>query len=292
MIHSMTGFGRAGGHIMDREINVEIRAVNNRFRDVIVRMPKTYGALEDSIKKSVGGQVARGRIEVALQIDESASRAKHLKLDLELANSYKELLIKLKSELQIVGDVGLDHLIGLRDVIRHEEEDLDLDAFWLELEKVIREALSNLIAMRQVEGAAIARDFTNRLEIMRKHVDEIAARRDIVVNEAKAKLENRIQVYTEGLEIDRGRLAQEVAYICDRSDITEEVVRLKSHFEQFESLLASEEALGRKLEFLLQEINREVNTVGSKSSDIDITNHVVDLKTELEKLREQVLNVE
>ena len=292
MIYSMTGFGRAEGQVFDRRVVVELKSVNNRFRDVIVRLPKRLTAIEEEIKKVVGGRVSRGRVDVFLQVDESAALFKRPRLNLELARAYYDVLDQLRRELSLSQEVGLDHLVEYRDVISWEEEDVPLDEFMAALAVILEEALDRLLEMRGAEGEAIAVDFLARLGNMERVVGEIDQRRETVPEETRSRLEARIQALADGVDLDPGRLAQEVAYLADKGDITEEIVRLGSHFGQFRELVGAEGPVGRRLEFLLQEMNREVNTIGSKSGTVDITNRVLDLKTELEKLREQVLNVE
>ena len=292
MIHSMTGFGRAEGLVMDREVAVEIKTVNNRFKDVIVRLPKQLAAIEDGVRKVVGNRLNRGRVEVWVQVGSASTEAGALTLDLALARHVHGLLRELKKELDLSAEIAIPDLLNFKDIITVKEEALDVEAFQTGLTPIINEALDKLIAMRQTEGQALAADIQDRLTAMTGYAAEIGARRDLVIEEAKTKLEAKIKALVEDVEIDQVRLAQEVAYIVDRSDITEEIVRLGSHFDQVEGVMNGRGAVGRRLEFLLQEMNREVNTIGSKSSDVTITNRVVDLKTELEKLREQVLNIE
>jgi len=292
MIRSMTGFGQTSGLVSGREVNVEIRAVNHRFRDIVCRLPKRYAALEDPIKKTVAARISRGRLDVSLQVSDPAGRENVLKLDMKLARIYYGLLIKLREEFLLNESISLSDLIGFKDIIVFEEEEIDFEAFMTELRPVLDGALDRLIEMRQAEGQAIAEDFTARLNKISGWVDLIADRRQTVIDETRTRLEERIKALVQDLELDQGRLMQEVAYLVDRSDVTEETVRIKSHTSQFRSLLQGEAETGRRLEFLLQEINREVNTIGSKSGDVTITNLVVDLKTELEKLREQIQNIE
>jgi uncharacterized protein (TIGR00255 family) len=288
----MTGFGRAVGKVMDREVTVELRSVNNRYREVVVRTPKAYAALEESIKKVVAGRIARGRLDLWMQVDETENRQQSLSVDLGLAKAYRDILEKLKDDLDLSGEIALPQLVQFKDVIVFRDETLDPELFLEGVTPVLNEALDKLVLMRQTEGQAITADFRTRLNSMTNWVDEITARHSGLAEETKTKLEARIRALTEGLELDQGRMMQEVAYLVDRSDITEELVRLRSHFEQFGTLLESEGGVGRRLDFLLQEINREVNTIGSKTGDLATTNMVVDLKNELEKIREQVQNVE
>jgi uncharacterized protein (TIGR00255 family) len=292
MIYSMTGFGRAEGTAAGRPAVVELKSVNNRFRDVVVRMPRNYSALEERIKKAVAEKVSRGRVDVFIQFDESAAKAGRLRLDLEAGRMYRDLLLSLKEELGLEGKVTVDLLAQFREIIVYEEEAVDPENTWAGLYEVLAEALDKLLEMRQTEGKSIADDFRVRLASMSAGAAEIESRREIVLAEHRSRLEARLAALTEGIELDQTRLSQEIAYLADKSDITEEVVRLRSHFDQFALLLDGDGPAGRRLEFLLQEINREVNTIGSKSGDVIITNRVVDLKTELEKLREQVQNVE
>ncbi|MEW6264658.1 MAG: YicC/YloC family endoribonuclease [Thermodesulfobacteriota bacterium] len=292
MIQSMTGFGRVESLTAGKSTVVEVRSVNNRFRDVAVRLPRAYAALEEEVKKVVAGRISRGRIDIWIQVDESLNRRQSLKLDLDLAGAYQGLLIELKKALGLNGEPGLEHFLNLKDIFRHEDEGPDLEAFWTGLKPLIEEALEKLIRMRSNEGASLAADFRDRLAIMADWTEEVWSRRETAAIEFKNRLETRIKALTGGMDLDQGRLLQEVAYLVDRSDITEEIVRLRSHFDQFNGLIGAEGPVGRRLEFLLQEMGREVNTIGSKSSDVAVTNRVLDLKTELEKLREQVQNVE
>ncbi|MBF0527955.1 MAG: YicC family protein [Deltaproteobacteria bacterium] len=292
MTQSMTGFGRATGQVLGREVTVEIKSVNNWFKDIIIRVPKGFTAIEEVIKKRVIDRITRGRVEVWIQVDESVSLCQSLTLDMELARTYRSLLLKLKNDLALSGDLTINHFLEIRDIIRHEDVDLDLEAFAEDLSGLLTLALDNLIHMRQMEGQALAEDFQKRLNLMAEWMEQIWSRRQSVIDETKGKLETRIKALTGALEVDQGRLSQDVAYIVDRCDITEEVIRMRSHLEQFEAALRNGGSVGRRLEFLLQEMGREVNTIGSKSGDIVITNLVVDLKTELEKIREQVQNVE
>lgn len=292
MINSMTGFGRATGQVLGREVTVEVRAINNRFKDIIVRLPKGLVALEEPVKRVVAGRVSRGRVEVWIQMDDAVNLRQSLILDLDLARTYRALLLKLKNDLALPGDLNIGHFLEFRDIIRHEEVDLDMESFMDELTGLMNQALDQLIRMRQTEGRSLAEDFQFRLGAMLAWLDEIWSNRRTVIDETKSRLEARIKTMASGAELDPGRLAQEVAYLVDRGDITEEVVRLRSHVEQFQAALHGGGAVGRRLDFLLQEIGREVNTIGSKSGDMTISHRVVDLKTELEKIREQVQNVE
>jgi len=288
----MTGFGRAAGQVLEHQITIEMKSVNNRYRDVAVRLPKMYAPLEEEIKKVVGERVSRGRVDVWLQIEEQAAKTRSLKLDMDLAAALAESLARLKDDLGLGGEVTLSHILEFRDVVTFQEEAVDPDAFMEALRPVLGEALDRLSDMRRAEGKALAADLGQRLADMKTGVEEIRSRREEVVAGISLRLKERIRALTEGMEIDPARLAQEAAYLADRSDITEEIVRLDSHFDQFGELIEKGGVIGRRLEFLLQEINREVNTIGSKSGDVTVTNRVVDIKSELEKIREQIQNIE
>ena len=292
MISSMTAFGQAKGQALDREITIEIRSVNNRFCDIILNIPKQYASLEGQIKKQVHNRVNRGRIEVRIKVDETAAAAQSLKINKELAVIYRDLFTDLKETLNLTGEIELSHLLGINGIILREEEQVDLDDFMAGLGSILEEALDNLVAMRTTEGQTLAMDYLARMREMSGWVDLVESRRETVLIESRERLEERIRELTQGLDLDQTRVNQEAAYIADRSDITEEIVRLRSHFDQSRACIEKGGVAGRRLEFLLQEINREVNTIGAKTGDTDITNVDIDLKSELEKLREQVQNIE
>ena len=292
MISSMTAFGQARGQVLDREITIEIRSVNNRFCDIVIHIPKQYALLEGRVKKVVSDRVNRGRIEVRIKVEEASTSVQNLKINKELAIVYRDLLTELKETLNLAGEIELSHLAGINDIILREEEQIDLDGFMEGLNPILEEALDNLVEMRIIEGRTLAADYLSRIKDMSGWLSLVQSRRKTVLLESRERLEERIRELTQGLELDQARLNQEAAHIADRSDITEEIVRLGGHFDQSRTCIEKGGVTGRRLEFLLQEMNREVNTIGSKSGDLDITNAVIDLKSELEKLREQVQNIE
>ncbi len=292
MISSMTAFGQARGQVLDREITIEIRSVNNRFCDIVIHISKLYASLEGRMKKVVSDRVNRGRIEVRIKVEEASSGVQTLKINKELAIVYRDLLTELKETLNLAGEIELSHLAGINDIIQRKEEQIDLDGFMEGLNPILEEALDNLVEMRIIEGRTLAADYLSRIKDMSGWLSLVQSRRKTVLLESRERLEERIRELTQGLELDQARLNQEAAHIADRSDITEEIVRLGGHFDQSRTCIEKGGVTGRRLEFLLQEMNREVNTIGSKSGDLDITNAVIDLKSELEKLREQVQNIE
>jgi uncharacterized protein (TIGR00255 family) len=292
MIHSMTAIGQAEGRVLEKGLRVEIRSVNHRFRDIIVHLPRTLIPLEARIRKIVAERVSRGRVEVRLQIEEIASVPRGLKLDIHLAKRYLELLTELKEKLGLGGEVDVSLLAGQNNIFLWEEEEIDLEAFMAGFEPLLMEALKNFLTMRAEEGRALSEDFISRLRTLATLLATMESLRESVTLSYRDRLQERVRALTGGFELDQARLLEEVAYLADRSDITEEITRLKSHINQFEALLAEGGAVGRRLDFLLQEMNREANTISSKAQDVTLTQAAVDMKSELEKLREQVQNIE
>lgn len=292
MPRSMTGFGRGEGAGPAGRIVVEMKAVNHRFSEVVFRMPRQFNALEDQARKLILGSVSRGRLDVFVSW-EAAAQARGVKVDKELAVAYYNALKELGEEIGSKSELTLDMLAKLPDVLKVEEGEVTAEALWPTFESAIGEAVSNLLAMREREGAALAADLASRLDKIETLGRVVAARAPEVVKEYRTRLARRLEeLLPQGSAVDPQRLAQEVALFADRSDITEEIQRLGSHLSQFRQALQEAEPVGRKLDFLVQELGREVNTMGSKANDATITNQVVEAKTELEKIREQVQNIE
>lgn len=291
MIRSMTGFGSASGLFAGRTVTVELKSVNNRFREVLTRMPKICAPLEDAIKKVVASRLERGRVDLWLQLDEREARKRGLSVDFDFAAELKAKLDELKERFNLAGEVSLDQMLSL-GVIGSQEQSPALEELWEALRPLVEEALDALVAMREAEGRNLASDLEKRLARLaaaNRKVEELASSAPDALLE---KLQNRLAELGAGIKVDQARLAQEVALLADRVDITEEVVRLNSHLARFNDILADSQAAGRRLDFLLQEMGREVNTMGSKSQDLEVTGLVLDMKAELEKLREQVQNIE
>ncbi|MBS4536118.1 YicC family protein [Clostridium sp. D2Q-14] len=293
MIKSMTGFGRGENDDGIRKFTVEIKSVNHRYNDVIVRMPKHFSYLEENIKNRIKEKIKRGRVEVYINLENLQTSNLDVKVDMDLAKSYKNALELLNKELYLNTLVTLDQIIKYPDVINVEKEKDEEDVIWNVLSIALNQALENLYNMRIKEGKKLAEDIIKRSEYIESLVKEIEKKSPIVVEEYKEKLEDRIKsILDESVEIDDMKLANEVAYFADKSSITEEIVRLYSHIEQLINTLESKDSVGRKLDFIVQEMNREANTMGSKVGDIEITNNVVEIKSELEKIREQIQNIE
>ena len=287
----MTAFGRGEAGADGYRFTVELRTLNHRFCDVRIKLPRKYSDFEEDIKKKVSSEFSRGRIEVSVLADDTLDKVQHLTVDTELAKTYKRLLLILQEELGLQGDLRLESLLNFRDLFAFQEDEESREKAWSVVETALDQAVSGCLLMRQEEGEAIARDLSGRLNQLEVLTGEVETRAPLVVDDARDRLQKRIQDLLE-TEVDETRLAQEVAFFAEKSDITEEVVRLQSHIQQFRDLLEASGPRGRQLEFLLQEMHREVNTIGSKANDLEIAQKVIQMKTELERFREQIQNVE
>ncbi|HET7265932.1 MAG TPA: YicC/YloC family endoribonuclease [bacterium] len=289
---SMTGFGAGEVVAGAGRYGVEVRSVNHRFLEVVVRMPRDLSLLEDRVRALVQSRLLRGRVDVALVRDDYGRRPRTVKTDVELAKAYVTALDVLRRALPVTGTVDLPLLLSLPDLVKIEEEKEDVEASWPALASGVGAALDKMVAMREAEGARLAADLSERIARMEGRAQAIAARAPKVVEEYHARLARRVQELAGAVAVDPGRLATEVALFADRSDITEELTRFSSHLAQFRATLGNAGAIGRTLEFIVQEIGREANTIGSKANDLEITRHVIAIKGELESLREQIQNVE
>ena len=293
MLISMTGFGRAESQEGDYTYQAEIRSVNNRFIEINTRLPKAYVDLEQPLKKLIKLHCSRGSISLTISLANSneGSGEWDVRPNLSLATQYIDALNQIRDSLGLQGEIDLKSVVGLRDIIKIEPVALDPAKKDLIL-NIATEALTSLQKMREEEGENMQKDLAQRIDAIESHAAEIESRHPEVIKEYQEKLNERIKILNEGVGLDETRLAQEAALLADRSDITEEMTRLRSHLNQFRNFFNTKEPIGRKLEFITQEINREVNTTGSKSSDINISNRVIEMKSELEKIREQVQNIE
>ena len=291
MIRSMTGFGSASGQFAGRGLSVEIKSVNNRFREVVTRMPKICAPLEEAVKKQVAARIERGRVDLWVQLDDREAKKRLIKIDFEFAREIYGLLNELRDHLEIKEQVSLGHLLNL-GVVGQEEDNPDLEELWTILSPLVDSALDGLLVMREAEGVNLIADIEKRLiriAASNRKVEELSSSAPDILLE---KLQNRLSELGAGIKVDQSRLAQEVALLADKVDITEEVVRLNSHVARFGEIISDPEPSGRRLDFLLQEMGREVNTMGSKTQDLEVTGLVLDMKAELEKLREQAQNIE
>lgn len=288
----MTGYGRAEAVCQNKNIVVEAKSVNHRFLEIFLRTPSALFPLELEYKKKISEKFKRGRMEVFIKFDGEGTDVSKVNLNLEIARDYYNVLKRLNEEFSMQSPITVQTLAGFRDIFSPPAEtQLDAD-FLKQVGKTFLEALDILAGMRQDEGLVLFQDMQMRLKEIAGTMERINSRAPQVVLEYQKRLSERVKELTEGYTLDDARLAQEVAMMADRTDITEEVVRMKSHIAQFEALLQSEGTEGRKIDFLLQEMNREINTIGSKVGDVTITGHVIDVKSELGKLREQAQNIE
>ncbi len=293
MLNSMTGFGRSEQHNGHFACKAEIRSVNNRFIEINTRLPKFLAALELPIKKLIKSRCARGSFDLFLSLETSdeSSADTVVKPNLGMASQYFQAFKQIKDELGLSGDIPIDALLNLKDIIKTEPLTLDTSHESMIMETV-EQAVSDLIEMRREEGKNLQADLAERLQGIRQLAASIQERQPAVLEEYRNRLREKVKTLTEGIELDETRLAQETALLADRCDIAEEITRLGSHLEQFNDLFQKDEPLGRKLEFITQEINRETNTIGSKSVDYQVSQQVIEIKSLLEKIREQIQNIE
>jgi len=293
VIKSMTGYGRARGELHKRDITVEVRSVNNRYLDCNVKMPRMYAFAEDAVKSCVQKAVSRGKVDVFITVDASAADVAKVNVNMELAAQYADALSQLalicnKEDYQPTPET----LSRFPDVLTVTKADEDLDTVSADICTVLTEALEAYNAMRAVEGAKLAEDISNRLTNIENYTTQVEARSPETVAEYRAKLTARMEEVLQSTTIDPQRILTEAAIYADKVAVDEETVRLRSHVAQLRTMLDSDEPMGRKMDFLIQEVNRESNTIGSKCNDVSIAQVVIGLKAEVEKMREQVQNVE
>ncbi len=292
MIKSMTGYGRGESAQEGKSFTVEIRSVNHRFCEVVIRLPKYYVALEDRIRKLIQERVARGRLDVFVTVNDLGSSNKSIRVDKDLAMAYYNALEELRETIGINGKPGIIDLARLPDVIVLEEVQEDLDQLWPALSEAVENALANLVEMRSTEGLRLREDLLKRVAQLSEYTEAIYRRAPSVVLEYREKLQSRLKELAAEVEIDENRLAAELALFADKSNISEELVRVRSHLAEIQNTMDMDEAVGRKLDFLVQELNREFNTIGSKANDLEISSIIIKAKSEVEKIREQVQNIE
>jgi len=289
---SMTGFGRGEAEAKGRRWTVEIRCVNHRYLDLKIKLPKGYAGLEERVRKCLTAVLIRGRVDVALSVSGDFSDLQEIEANHTLARTYRDALVRLADQLDLAADIDLQRLAAYPDVLLLSQRAEDLDEVWPSMETALRDALNTCDKMRCEEGKAMAADLQERLDQFAAVVGKIEQQIPELLQERELKLNERLQKLLGNVQLDTQRLAQEIAILSDKTDVTEEIVRLSSHISQFRAFLESDEATGRKIDFLLQEFLREVNTMASKINDAEIAHLTVDLKAELEKMREQVQNIE
>ena len=292
MIKSMTGFGRSTYENDGREYIVEIKSVNNRFNDINIKMPRNLNYLEEKIRKQILSNISRGKVEVSIQLNNNSDLGKKINLNTDIAKKYVEELKKLSEETNIIDNINIMDVARFPDVLNIRIDEEAEEVIEKELFTALDSAIDSFLDMRQKEGSKIKVDLENRIEVIKQKIEQISSISAGLVDEYVVKLETRIKELLKTDVVDQTRLAQEVVIYSDKCSVEEEITRLKSHISQFLNLLNENIAIGKKLDFLIQEMNRETNTIGSKANNLEITNFVVDIKTELENIREQIQNIE
>lgn len=289
---SMTGFGRAKTEINNRIYNVEIKSVNHKYNDISIKLPRSLSYLEDQIKKEISKNIARGKIDVYITFENYSEQGKQVVINNELVKEYMKQLKKLEQENNLKLDIPVTEITKLPEVLTLKETEEAEDIIQNELLSCMKEALLNFINMREKEGNKIKEDLLERIQKIEKEVEKISEYSTRLVEEYVVKLEQRIKELLQTDVVDKSRLAMEVVLYADKCSVEEELTRLRSHINQFKNIIEETKPIGKKIDFLIQEMNRETNTIGSKSGNLDITNLVINIKTELEDIREQVQNIE
>ena len=293
MIRSMTGYGKQSLNVDGREYQIEIKSVNHRYLDINIKMPKTLSYLEETVKKEISGKIKRGKVDVFITYENNSKEGRNITINKELARLYIEQLKELAEEEKISSNIEVMEIAKFPDIltIKADEEDEKIKQ---EIIQVTTEATNKIVEMKAIEGEKIAQDLLQRISKIENKIMEISSKSTGLIEEYVVKLEKRIQEILKTEEIDKSRIAQEVVIYADKCSIQEEITRLKSHIYQFRNLITNNqnETIGKKLDFIIQEMNRETNTIGSKANNLEITNGVIDIKTEIEDIREQIQNIE
>jgi uncharacterized protein (TIGR00255 family) len=293
MIKSMTAFASTKVVEGGFSITTELRTYNSRHLDIVLRIPHSFLSLEEQIKTLISNWISRGRIEVMIQIRDESDPEYEIEVDTAKMRAYKKGLQELRTVFHIEDQLPTDFLMGSAGIIKFVEPEKNLEAVWPVLKQCLRSTLDDLNAMREKEGEFLAQDFISRLGFIQESLEQIRQSAEDLLPYYQERLKERIHTLTKGVvDIDPARIAQEAAFLADRSDISEEIVRVDSHLNQFRNIMESKEPVGRKLNFLLQEFNREFNTMGAKAGNAQVSHTIVSVKSELEKIREQVQNVE
>ena len=293
MIRSMTSFGRSSSEEgKKRFFTVEMKSVNSRYLDVNIRMPKTLISLEEEIRKMISNSLNRGKVDVFINLKNYNDGSGVPKVDINLAKGYFDCLKEIEEKLGIKNDVSVMQIARFPEVITVVEEEDKIEEIWEEIKPLIKVCLDMMVAMREVEGNKLKEDILSKISVIEQLVSKVEEFADTIPKAFKVKLEERLKELLGNVDIDENRVAMEVCMLADKATIDEEIIRLRSHINQVRETLNLNEPVGRKLDFIVQEMNRETNTIGSKSSDIQMTNIVIDIKNILEKIREQVQNIE
>ncbi len=293
MIRSMTGYGKQNLSVEGREYQIEIKSVNHRYLDINVKIPKAISYLEETIKKEISNKIKRGKIDVFVSFENNSEEGRKIEINKQLAKLYIEQLKELAQEEKIESNIEVMDITKIPDVltIKVDEENSKIKD---EIKQVTQGAVTRILEMKNIEGEKISQDLLQRIRNIQSKIVEISAKSTGLIEEYVVKLEKRVKELLKNDEVDKSRLAQEVVIYADKCSIEEEITRLKSHIFQFENLISNNQdgAIGKKLDFIIQEMNRETNTIGSKANNLEITNGVINIKTEIEDIREQVQNIE
>ncbi len=292
MVRSMTGFGRAQASVEGYNITVEIRSVNHRYFEFYAKLPRTYSFLEEKVKSLLSTGISRGKVECSIQLEATADESVVVTVNEPLAKGYVDAIKELADKFELSEDLSALSVARFSDVLSISKAPVDEDELWAKVSPVVKEALDSFVSMREKEGAKLSEDVLSRADTIIENVSYIEARSPETVKLYSEKLLERMKTVLGDTQIDESRILTEAAVYADKVAVAEETVRLRSHIDQLHEMLASNEAIGRKLDFLVQEINREANTIGSKAQDVDIARRVIDIKAEVEKIREQIQNIE
>lgn len=292
MIRSMTGYGRSQQTLDGREILVEIKSVNHRYFEFSARVPRAYGYLEEKLKSFLQGKVSRGKIEISVTIYNIEGKDALIEVNSSIAKGYVDALRRANEILELKDDITLSNLIRLPDIFNVIKNTEDEEVIWNDVKVAAEDALNSFVSMREAEGVKMREDVEQRLDYIEKLVEKVEERSPMVTDAYRERLYNKLSEILNDKKIDEQRILTEAAVFSEKTAVDEETVRLKSHINQFRNLLEINEPVGRKLDFLIQEFNRESNTIGSKAQDVEIIKIVVELKSEIEKIREQIQNIE
>lgn len=292
MANSMTGFGRGEASVCGYQFTIELKSVNHRFLEILVRAPRHLVGFEEQIRKTLQGKFQRGRIEVSVNLVKTEAMKRLVKVDKDLALSYDKTLKDLALALHTTYETDVYRLVAFPEILSVVDPEMELDTLWGACTEALKLASDSFAQMRHIEGGKLTSDLLQRLDFITESLRQIDERAPLVVSDYQERLQDRIQTLLKEVELDATRLANEVVYFADRASITEELVRFESHLAQGREALRSNDSVGRRLDFLIQEMNREINTIGSKANDLKIGQQVVGIKSELEKVREQIQNLE
>ena len=291
MIRSMTGFGRGSYENEGREYLIEVKSVNHKYCDINFRMPKSFSGIENKLRKLIEEYLSRGKIDIFIDFQNFSDAGNNIKFNKELAKAYIKNLKELGEETGINSEISVVDISKMPDIFK-KEDNTDEELIYNELSIALNEALKNIVTMKEIEGEKLKIDLEARIEEVFGKINEISNFSSGLVEEYIVKLKSRVKELMDTETLDENRLLQEIVIFSDKSSIEEELTRLKSHVEQFKRLIKESSPIGKKLDFLIQEMNREINTIGSKANSLQITNLVIEVKTELENIREQIQNIE